>query len=319
MFSHSNALFFAFKAFLPICALLVSVQTVAGVEPGTAGKQEKLPLYSLPYSPGEEYIVGQGYNQFPTHEGTFAIDWIMPEGTPIRAVQKGTIVEVIDHFTEHGLVPEMYNRGNQVILQHDDGAYTLYHHLAPQGAKVKVGQRVEEGEVIALSGNTGFTDTPHLHFMAYRLVGGQRESFPMLFKSGRDDPFFIAPEAKYLAPGGKPKPDEGPLKGIQGTGELSSIRPKIVQLVRETDDLAQAAEKFRADMKANASTYHKLYIQTWERAKTGDKTAMRELQEFLDTIDLHADQYIARLRVDPQSAEAAEEAMMLWWGLTTIP
>jgi murein DD-endopeptidase MepM/ murein hydrolase activator NlpD len=57
-----------------------------------------------------------------------------------------------------------YKRTNFVIVLHDDGTLGEYMHLSPSGIEVKPGQRVERGTPIALSGNTGFSSTPHLHF-----------------------------------------------------------------------------------------------------------------------------------------------------------
>ena len=57
-----------------------------------------------------------------------------------------------------------YRRTNFVIVLHDDGTLGEYMHLAPSGVRVTIGQRVDRGDELALSGNTGFSSTPHLHF-----------------------------------------------------------------------------------------------------------------------------------------------------------
>lgn len=276
-------------------------------------------LYSLPYSPGEEFLVGYGYLDFPTHEGLYAIDWLMPEETPILAARKGVVVEAFDEFWKSGLTDDMKSKGNRLVIRHDDGSLALYLHLAQHGIKVRVGQEVAEGQEIALSGNTGFSSTPHLHFMVYRYEGGAMVSFPVLFKSGEDEPFSIVRGAKYRAPGGAPKPEEGPLKGIRGTGELSSIRPQLVALVKKIENPTEAALKLKAHLLANRQAYHKAYKNTFAKAQTGDKAAMRELQDFLDGMDLQTDPAIARLTADNQSANTAQEAMLVWWGLFSLP
>lgn len=64
-----------------------------------------------------------------------------------------------------GIVEKVYNNpagGNQLIIKHDNGYTTGYAHLTK--ATVKVGDRVKQGDTIALSGNTGRSTGPHVHF-----------------------------------------------------------------------------------------------------------------------------------------------------------
>jgi hypothetical protein len=277
------------------------------------------PLYSLPYPPGEEFRVGQGYLEFPTHEKDYAVDWGMPEGTPILAAREGVVTEVVDRYRKGGVAEEYRGKDNHVFLQHDDGTYTMYVHLGYQAIKVKVGQRVKEGEEIALSGNTGYSATPHLHFMAYKFVGGTRVSFPVRYKSGTETPYEIFPQAKYLAPGGTPLPEEGPLKDIKGTGELTSIRPKLIELIKGESDNEQAAFKLKDHLMKNRKAYHDLYKKMFARSQSGDKSAMKELQEFMNQMDLQAAPEIAKLKTDPASAGTTDEAMLIWWDLYALP
>jgi hypothetical protein len=276
------------------------------------------PLYSLPYPPGSAFLVGQGYFEFPTHEGLHAVDWLMPEETPILAARAGVVVQTIASFSKSGLTEDMKDKANLVVIQHDDGTYAMYVHLAQDGVKVKVGERVEEGQAIALSGNTGYSGTPHLHFMVYRMQGGQMVSIPTLFKSGTDEPYTISRGGKYLAPGGDPPPDEGPLKGIRGTGELSSIRANLIALVKASPSLDTAAAKLKRHLLDNRAAYKKAYRAAFARAQTGDKQAMRELQDFLNSMDLQSQPEIARLVADPEAGSTASEALAVWWDLFSL-
>lgn len=273
------------------------------------------PPYSLPYSPGSAFVVGQGYLEFPTHEGSYAIDWTMPEETPIMAARDGVVIEAVGEYSKSGLTDDLRDKGNRIIVEHDDGTRALYWHLAHEGVQVKVGQRVKEGEQISLSGNTGYSATPHLHFMVYKQNGNRMESFPVLFKSGEEEPFSIVRGAKYRAPGGAAESDDGPLKGVEGTGELASIRPTLVSLVKETKDPEQAATNLKRHLLKNRAVYNQRYKETLARSQAGDKSAMKELQTFLDGMDLHTEPAIARLLVEPTSAGTANEAMLLWWEL----
>ena len=277
------------------------------------------PLYSLPYEPGATFQVGQGYLEFPTHENDYAIDWEMPEETPIYAVRAGVVTEVVDSFSKSGLTEDMKAKCNYIRIQHEDGSRAIYVHLAHQGVKVKVGDEVKEGQVIALSGNTGFSATPHLHFMVDQPQDGRYVSVPVLFKSGSDTPFDIVHGGKYKAPGGKEElKDEGPLQGVKGTGELSSIRSTLIALVQKESDPEKAAALLKRHLLDNRVAYKKKYKEVFARSQKGDKPSMKELQLFLNGMDLHSQPEIARLVVDPASAGTANEALLIWWSLFSL-
>ncbi|NLS97800.1 MAG: M23 family metallopeptidase [Planctomycetaceae bacterium] len=273
------------------------------------------PLYSLPYAPGATFQVGQGYLESPTHENQYAIDWGMPEETPIHAARAGLVVEAVDSFSKSGMTDDLKDKGNYLRILHDDGSRALYYHIAQNGAKVKVGQRVEEGQWIALSGNTGFSAVPHLHFAVEAPAGGQHATVPVLFKSGTGEPFDIVRGGKYLAPGGERPPDDGPLQGVEGTGRLSSIRPRLIALVAAERDPEKAAALLKRHLLDHRAAYREEYKETLAKSQKGDKASMKELQLFLNDMDLHAQPDIARLLVDPASESTANEAMLVWWEL----
>jgi murein DD-endopeptidase MepM/ murein hydrolase activator NlpD len=79
------------------------------------------------------------------------LDFRVPSGTPVRAMNDGTVL----------LARPLYFEGNFVVLDHGQGLLTLYLHLSE--FKVKEGDRVKRGEVIGLSGGTGRATGPHLH------------------------------------------------------------------------------------------------------------------------------------------------------------
>jgi murein DD-endopeptidase MepM/ murein hydrolase activator NlpD len=90
---------------------------------------------------------GFGGSEF--HNG---LDFIDEYGAPVLATAPGKVIEA------------GYNGGygNQIAIQHAHGYQTLYAHLSEIG--VKVGDRVERGEVIGALGNTGRSTGPHLHY-----------------------------------------------------------------------------------------------------------------------------------------------------------
>jgi murein DD-endopeptidase MepM/ murein hydrolase activator NlpD len=91
-------------------------------------------------------------------------------GQEALAVADGTVVEVIDGLPEQkpGEFPEGISideaDGNSVILDIGDGNYANYAHFQPGSVRVKEGERVKRGEVLALVGNSGNSLAPHLHF-----------------------------------------------------------------------------------------------------------------------------------------------------------
>lgn len=148
-------------------------------------------VYRLPYAPGRFHRVDQGFNGPFSHFGDFqySIDFAMPMGTPIHAARGGVVVGVKDIYDAGGPSREYENQCNYVMIKHDDGTIAEYDHLLKGGVKVKVGDRVGAGDFIALSGNSGFTTGPHLHFFVYKATDGrERQSFPIRFRLGNDEP-----------------------------------------------------------------------------------------------------------------------------------
>jgi hypothetical protein len=89
-------------------------------------------------------------------QGHGGIDIAAPEGTDILAAASGVVI-----LSEY----DYYSYGHIVMIQHDDGAQTLYAHCSE--LRVNEGERVEQGQVIALVGNTGRSTGPHLHFEVF--------------------------------------------------------------------------------------------------------------------------------------------------------
>ncbi len=112
------------------------------------------PTYIKPISGGRK-TSGFGPRKRPTkgastyHKG---VDWATPVGTTVFASCGGTVVKA-GWGSGYGYV---------VYINHEDGRQTRYGHLSK--VLVKVGQKVKQGEKIALSGNTGVTTGPHVHF-----------------------------------------------------------------------------------------------------------------------------------------------------------
>lgn len=164
-------------------------------------------IYRLPFAPGSTHKVTQGYNGHYSHHGSdqYAIDFKMPVGTPIHAARGGIVAKVKDDSNKGGADRKYENHANYVLIRHDDGTLGNYAHLAKGGVKVVVGQRVQAGELIALSGNTGFSSGAHLHFSVFKTKDGKgRVSIPVKFETADDTSITLVEGKTYRSSPVKP-------------------------------------------------------------------------------------------------------------------
>src|SRR3989344_8112521 len=87
-------------------------------------------------------------------------------GKEVLAPGDGTIIQVINGAIDVniGERDRSVGVGNAVIIDHQNGEYSLLCHFKHDSIKVKVGDKVKQGEVLGLCGNTGNTTQPHIHF-----------------------------------------------------------------------------------------------------------------------------------------------------------
>ena len=126
--------------------------------------------------------IDQGFGGSFSHndeQNRHALDFAADIGTPVFAARAGTVMQVEAGFRASGLAFGDYGtRANFIRLLHDDGSMALYAHLAADGVQVRIGQQVQAGQRIGLSGNTGFSTGPHLHFAVQVNRGMQLVSIP---------------------------------------------------------------------------------------------------------------------------------------------
>lgn len=231
-------------------ALLVSGCTAAGIPsalPPTAGpepgpRNQLLPIFQRPFAGGFwlsnffdheypfQYQDNNGFQRTFRGEaraggidGHNGYDWRMNVGTPILAVADGDVV--FADLEEPFFCPPL---GRTV-----SGLFVLLEHLAPSGDRflsgyahldridVTRGQRVSTGQQIALSGNTGCSTRPHLHFMVWRRVGDRWVVVdPFGWEAAFADPWALHPQgtqSRWLwRPGQAPPIALDPELGVSG-------------------------------------------------------------------------------------------------------
>lgn len=84
-------------------------------------------------------------------------DFACPVGTPVKAAHDGVVVKAGPNGGGDGPA-----YGNAIVIKHANATYSQYAHLSK--IQVRIGQKVSKGSRIALSGNTGNSSGPHLHF-----------------------------------------------------------------------------------------------------------------------------------------------------------
>jgi hypothetical protein len=137
-------------AFLVLIVAMFGFSPRASAAPASYGG----PSLRLPWLYGNYNISGLTYN-CPDHTGKdqFAIDFGLPSGTQVTAAFSGTV-----HYGSY----DGSGYGNNLWVTSSGGYRAVYAHLS--SFKVSDGQSVSQGQVIALSGSTGNSTGPHLHF-----------------------------------------------------------------------------------------------------------------------------------------------------------
>ena len=144
-------------------------------------------VFTLPLACNAEALVSQGNGGDFSHEGRarFAFDLDLPRGTTLTAMADGEVI-----FARADTKPgdpcwdggdtNCFPFANLVVVAHGDGSSTIVKHL--DRVDVKKGQRVKRGDVLGVSGSTGFSTGPHAHVMRQELCGdADCDSMPLTF------------------------------------------------------------------------------------------------------------------------------------------
>jgi hypothetical protein len=124
--------------------------------------------YQFPWESGRAYLVTQGNLGTYSHKDLYALDFDLPQGTPILAARAGRVTFVKEDSDRGGPDEKYILDANLVVIDHGDGSQATYAHLRKDGAEVQVGEYVFAGDVVGYSGATGFAQSPHMHFEVRR-------------------------------------------------------------------------------------------------------------------------------------------------------
>ena len=150
-------------------------------------------VYSLPFENGNSHLIVQGYFGIFSHKERAALDFKMKRGTKILAVRDGVVIRAKEDGSKGGWSRKFRSQGNNIVIQHSDNSRSGYWHLQKDGALVNVGDSVKQGQVIGLSGKTGYAAIPHLHFIVWSFDNrGQWQQVATRFQTSKG--------IKYLRP-----------------------------------------------------------------------------------------------------------------------
>lgn len=161
-------------------------------------KEDSSHIYTLPFEHKKKVYVVQGYQSMFSHKGEIAIDFKVKTGTKVCAARGGVVTAMREDSDERGLKTENLSDGNYIYIRHEDGSEANYWHFMKDGVLVNTGDTVKTGQVIGLSGNTGYSAFPHLHFevRGYDPASGSIKQLPTRFYTN-DGVVYLWPRRFY--------------------------------------------------------------------------------------------------------------------------
>jgi murein DD-endopeptidase MepM/ murein hydrolase activator NlpD len=138
-------------------------------------------IYQLPYQPGKNSWIAQGYLGRFSHQNRLALDFKIKKGDTIYAARNGVVIRAKEDGKKGGMNKKYRTEGNNIVIQHTDNSRAGYWHLLYNGALVQVGDSVKTGQAIGLCGKTGYATAPHLHFLVWKNGRNNWQQVPVAF------------------------------------------------------------------------------------------------------------------------------------------
>ena len=196
---HSELLLLHIRPAVPGRGLRFSTQSTYSIGSFYAIPDPRA-IYRLPYQDGRSFVISQApggpLTTHNTDDSEYAVDFTMPENTPIVAARDGVVIETESANRRGSKDRSLLAAANYVRILHADETVATYAHLAPNGVRVRPGEKVSAGTVIGLSGATGYASGPHLHFVVQKLVR-RNEGFAMASVAIR---FYVGNPARVFEP-----------------------------------------------------------------------------------------------------------------------
>lgn len=160
-------------------------------------KEDTSYVYNLPFAPNTSQKLVQGYFSRFSHKNRAALDFKMKKGTQVFSARNGIVVRVKEDGYKGGWNKKYRPQGNFIVVQHTDSSRAGYWHLQHNGALVNVGDTIQQGQIIGLSGKAGYALFPHLHFLVWRFdKKGQWMQTATRFKTSKGI-FYLRPFSRY--------------------------------------------------------------------------------------------------------------------------
>ena len=156
-------------------------------------------IYWLPFASNKTESIYQGYNGKFSHQNSYSLDFSHKLGSEVYASRSGKVVNTKSNSDQSCLTKDCAKFNNKIIILHDDGTFAEYVHLRKNGVIVNNGDDVKQGQLIGYSGNTGWSNGPHLHFSVFtNTIDGERTYYKTKFRVKEStEPVYLEEKKNY--------------------------------------------------------------------------------------------------------------------------